>query len=142
MRTYVHTKTALKSLLIQGVFALCLCRLLNFILEAKEPYKVVLFGFKAFLIITGLALLYYYLRHLVPLRREEPGFPIVYVKDDGTVREVTEDEWAYLNWALPSDGGKPDVSLKTRYLEKFSSGGISGFIPRRRVPVGIIVSEL
>jgi hypothetical protein len=90
-------------------------------------------------LILLLAVIFFYLRHFVPLRKREPGFEYVYVENDGTVREVSEDDQAYLNTHFsPGDGGRP--SIKTRYKSRNGWGNISGFIPRRRVPRQLPIS--
>jgi hypothetical protein len=76
---------------------------------------------------------YFYLRYFIPLRKKEPGFEYVYVEDDGTVREVSEDDQNYLNTHFhPGDGARPYI--KTQYKSRNGWGNISGFISRRRVP--------
>jgi hypothetical protein len=95
-------------------------------------------GFWVALILSVLATLtvvfsYFYLRYFIPLRKKEPGFEYVYVEDDGTVREVSEDEQNYLNTHFhPGDGARP--YKKMRYNSRNGWGNLSGFIPRRRVP--------
>ena len=90
--------------------------------------------------LTSLAIVfsYFYLRYFIPLRKKEPGFEYVYVEDDGTVHEVSEDDQNYLNtYFSPGDGNRP--SIKTWYRGRNGWGSISGFIPRRRVPRRIVI---
>ena len=75
----------------------------------------------------------FYLFISFPLRPKEPGFEYVYVEDDGTVRELYDDEIEYLKTEfLPADRGRPYI--KSRYSSLTPVGEIGGYIPRRRVP--------
>lgn len=47
--------------------------------------------------VIGIFVLYFYMRHFMPLRQKEDGFRYVYVEEDGTVRELDEEEIEYLN---------------------------------------------
>ena len=77
--------------------------------------------------------LYIYFRLFAPLRKKEAGTEFVYVEDDGTVRELHQQEIDYLNAPFNyNDGARP--ILKKRYDEKNTDGKISGFILRQRVP--------
>ncbi|TSE07986.1 hypothetical protein [Aquimarina algiphila] len=74
-----------------------------------------------------------YLRYFIPLRPQENGFEYVYVNNDGTVRELYNDEIEYLNEKFhPADGARPYV--KSRYKSLTPDTKMSGFIQRNRVP--------
>ncbi|WP_459211402.1 hypothetical protein [Aquimarina rhabdastrellae] len=80
------------------------------------------------LIIIGI-----YIRHFMPLRKDEEGFEYVYVENDGSVRELLREEREYLEEEFePADGARPYV--KSRYKSKTPDGKIGGFIARNRVP--------
>jgi hypothetical protein len=71
-----------------------------------------------------------------PLRPREPGFKFVYVNQDGTVRELSPGERAYLSEDF--QGG--DLSrpyIKSRYKSRDGWGSLSGFIERRYVPARV-----
>lgn len=69
-------------------------------------------------------------------RQAKPGFKFVYVNQDGSVREVSPAERAYLSEEFtPADGGQPYI--KSRYKSRDGWGSQSGFILRRRVPAKI-----
>jgi hypothetical protein len=64
----------------------------------------------------------------------------IYVNEDGTARELTADEKAYLNTKFhPGDGARPYI--KERYGERTPDGKISGFLLRRRLPRRIQVAR-
>lgn len=68
-----------------------------------------------------------------PHRGTEPGFKFVYVNQDGSVRELSPSEQAYLSEKFPGgDSGRPYI--KCRYKSSDGWGSQSGFIERRRVP--------
>ena len=87
-------------------------------------------------IILGLLIfvgLYFYLKYFVPLRPNESGFKYVYVEEDGTVREIDNEDEEYLKTKFsPTDGARPYI--KSRYDELTPDKKISGFILRSRVP--------
>jgi hypothetical protein len=73
-----------------------------------------------------------------PRRPEEPGFKFVYVNQDGSVRELSPEERAYLSKEFPGgDSGRPYV--KTSYESRDGWGSRSGFIVRRRVPARLVI---
>lgn len=97
-------------------------------------------GWVILIVIIGLPFLIYYLRFLVPVRKKETGFEYVYVEDDGSVREVNEEEEKYLREVFhPADSGRPYI--KSRYTEKDGRGSIAGFIRRRRVRANIKIRK-
>lgn len=82
----------------------------------------------------------FYFRHIYALRSKGKGFEFVYVENDGVVRELDEEERAYLleNFYF-MDGNRPYI--KTRYRQLTPDGKISGFIRRVRVPKRIEIKE-
>ncbi len=69
-------------------------------------------------------------------RHRETGFDYVYVNQDGTVRELSDSEQAYLTESFsPGDGGRPYIKPHYEALDGWNS--ISGFILRRQIPAGI-----
>jgi hypothetical protein len=92
-----------------------------------------------FLIVITLLIVIYYLRNFVPLRKDDGGFPFVYVDTNGIVRELFDDEKEYLLTDFhPADGARPYI--KSRYSEKTPDGKISGYISRNRVPKRIKIN--
>lgn len=60
--------------------------------------------------------------------KQDP-YPYIYMEEDGSFRELTDDEKTYLEEKFhPADGGRPYV--KFRKAEKTSDGKNSGFIKR------------
>jgi hypothetical protein len=81
-----------------------------------------------------------YLKYFRALRPTENGFEFVYVEDNGTVRELDNEEVEYLKEEfLPNDGGRPYI--KTSYKDLTPDGKIGGFIYRIRVPKNIIITK-
>jgi hypothetical protein len=77
--------------------------------------------------------LYYYLKYFIPLRPVEQGFEYVYIEDDGSAREIDDEDIEYLKTKFePTDGARPYI--KSGYDELTPDNKISGFILRRRVP--------
>jgi len=71
--------------------------------------------------------------------RDERQF--VYVNQDGSVRELSHDERAYLSREFhPFDGGRPYVKKSYKSLNGW--GSTSGFLPRAAVPRGIVVEPV
>ena len=69
-------------------------------------------------------------------RPKEDGFKYVYVREDGSVRELTEDERGYLSTDFhPNDGARPYI--KFHFGAKTPDKKISGYIERRQVPAKI-----
>lgn len=69
-------------------------------------------------------------------RRREAGFDYVYVNQDGSVRELSGREQAYLTKVFdPCDGARPYIKSHYEVLDGWSS--ISGFILRRQIPASI-----
>ena len=123
----------MKNVLLNGLFAGLCTLLIELFLRAKQPWKFLAHGAAILFSALLLTLFILYLRHFLPLRRKEKGFEYVYVKEDGTVRELSEDEQVYLKTEFsPGDGARPYI--KTRYNGKTMMGSIKGYIERRRVP--------
>lgn len=67
-----------------------------------------------------------------PRRGAEAGFEFVYVNQDGSVRELSPSEQAYLSEKFaPTNGGRPYI--KSWYRSTLW-GSQSGFIKRNRIP--------
>ena len=72
----------------------------------------------------------------IPRRPSEPGFKFVYVNQDGSAREVSPAERAFLSTEFAGgDSGRPYV--KSSYKSRDGWGSLSGFIERRQVPARI-----
>jgi hypothetical protein len=67
--------------------------------------------------------------------RGASGF--VYVNQDGSVRELSPDEYDLSQEFHPGDGGRPYI--KTSYEGERWLGSVSGFLPRDLVPSGALV---
>lgn len=73
-----------------------------------------------------------------PRRGREAGFRFVYVNQDGTVREVSPGEQAYLSQEFSGDdGGRPYI--KSRFESADGWGSQAGFIDRRYGPARIAI---
>lgn len=87
----------------------------------------------AILSLAAVLVLWVYLRHSIPLRPQEDGFGYVHVDEDGSIRELDDEEREYLKTEFhPADGGRPYI--KSRYGQLTPDKKIWGFLPRRRVP--------
>jgi hypothetical protein len=65
------------------------------------------------------------------------GDALVYVNEDGSVRELTETEKKYVETEFsPLDGARPYI--KSRYLDR-TAWGIQGYLPRTQVPDGVSI---
>lgn len=65
------------------------------------------------------------------------GGALVYVNEDGSVRELTEAEKKYVDTEFsPLDGARPYI--KTRYEDR-TAWGIQGYLPRIQVPDGMFI---
>ncbi|WP_422091608.1 hypothetical protein [Tenacibaculum ovolyticum] len=90
-------------------------------------------------IILGIGIVY--LRYFIPLRPQENGFEYVHVNDDGTVRELYNDEVEYLNEEFhPTDGARPYI--KSRYKSLTPDKRMSGIIQRNRVPKKVEIENV
>lgn len=93
-----------------------------------------------FIFILVFIIIRFYFRHIYALRSKGKGFEFVYVENDGVVRELDEEEQAYLSEKFyPADGNRPYI--KTRYRQLSPDGKISGFIRRVRIPKRIEIKE-
>jgi hypothetical protein len=64
---------------------------------------------------------------------------LVFVNEDGSVRELTEDDNAYGDTEFsPFDGNRPYVKL--RYSDRTALGRLQGYLPRNEVPDGVPIS--
>lgn len=71
-----------------------------------------------------------------PRRTQEGGFKFVYVNQDGSARELSPAEQAYLSEEFAGgDSGRPYI--KSSYESHDGWGSQSGFIARRRLPARI-----
>jgi hypothetical protein len=87
----------------------------------------------ALIFLAILGLVGWFMFQTRPRRRREPGFEFIYVKDDGSARELDSDEREYLNTKFdPADGGRPYI--KFRYESLTPDGRISGYLRRRQLP--------
>ena len=76
-----------------------------------------------------------------PLRKDDLGFEYVYVEEDGSVRELYNDEVEYLNTEFsPADGARPYI--KTFYNDKTPDKKLWGFILRKKVPKRILIKSI
>jgi len=92
------------------------------------------------ILIIGLGVLVVYLRYFIPLRPKEDGFEFVYVEEDGSVRELNDDEVEYLKEEFsPGDGARPYI--KSRYSGLTPDKKIWGFLARNRVPKEIRIRK-
>lgn len=91
------------------------------------------FHFLLVLIVVGIASYGWRNRRRRP---REAGFPFVYINQNGTARELTAEERAYLETDFAGgDGGRPYI--KSNYKSKDGWGSISGFIERVKVPAHV-----
>ena len=68
------------------------------------------------------------------------GFEFVYVENDGTVRELDNDEIEYLQTKFePTDGARPYI--KSNYDKLTPDNKINGFIKREKVPKNIKITN-
>lgn len=73
-----------------------------------------------------------------PRRKREPGFEYVYVEDDGSARELDDDEREYLSTRFdPADGARPYIKFRNESLTP--DGLLGGYLRRRQLPKGIPV---
>jgi hypothetical protein len=72
---------------------------------------------------------------------DEGAFEYVYVNQDGSVRELSPNEQAYLEEEFsPFDGARPYI--KSSYESPDGWGSMSGFIPRKKVPTDISIEPV
>lgn len=94
---------------------------------------------KLFLFILAgivMAVAFYVVRILFsmrPRRAKESGFKYVYVNDDGSARELDEDERVYLSTEFHGgDGNRPYI--KSKYSSLTPDGKLRGYLWRRQLP--------
>ena len=64
-------------------------------------------------------------------------YPYVYVENDGSYRELAEDERDYLQENFhQADGARPYV--KFRYRSKTPDGKLGGYCKRSKLPKGLV----
>ena len=74
---------------------------------------------------------------MLPRRRPDD---FVYVNQDGSVRELSQDESAYVSETFhPADGARPYI--KRKQSSKDGWGSLSGFLLRRKVPQGVLIER-
>lgn len=67
-------------------------------------------------------------------------YPVIFVEDDGFVRELHQSERAYLETPFnPMDGGRPYV--KSSYEKKDGWGSVEGFCFRSDIPSHMIIHD-
>jgi len=65
------------------------------------------------------------------------GEALVYVNEDGSVRELTEAEKTYVDTEFSAlDGARPYI--KSRYFDRTASG-IQAYLPRSQLPRGMSI---
>ncbi|MCK0108905.1 hypothetical protein MWU58_06350 [Flavobacteriaceae bacterium S0825] len=70
------------------------------------------------------------------MKTEKEEFEYVYVENDGTVRELDNEEIEYLRTEFePTDGARPYI--KSSYNQLTPDNKISGFLQRNKVPKNI-----
>lgn len=75
---------------------------------------------------------------LMPRRRNQTGFPLVYVSLDGSVRELSEGEKEHVSQRFMfGDGARPWIKPTYRSLDGW--GNLSGYMERRRLPSRIAI---
>lgn len=88
------------------------------------------------LAIFGLAKVIPYLLSIRPLRPKEPGFRYVRINEDGSARELDEDEMDYLNTDFEGgDSGRPYIKENYRFLTP--DGKMHGYLWRCHLPKGV-----
>lgn len=81
--------------------------------------------------LTFIEIKYYNLQQFSPLINEE--FDYVFINEDGTAREITEAEKAFLSEKFhPNDGARPYI--KSTYEQVNLENRISGFLKRNKLP--------
>jgi hypothetical protein len=105
------------------------------------PYIVQMFILAVGVLIAYL--LYLVVRFLIkrrPRRPKEPGFEYIFVNEDGTARELDDDEVKYLSATYyGGDGNRPYIKLN--YEERTPDGKLHGYLRRRQVPKGIKIKS-
>jgi hypothetical protein len=104
---------------------------------------ILLWGFTAFvacavgLFLTGFARR----RDAEAMARGTYAKGFVFVNDDGSIRELTAEEQAFLNTEFDmADRGRPYV--KQRYSTRTPDGRLRGFLPRSEIPFGLRLARM
>ena len=64
---------------------------------------------------------------------------LIYVEDDGTARELTDEEKEYVDKDFsPLDGARPFI--KARYQQRNGWGELRGFLSRTKLPPGLKIN--
>lgn len=72
---------------------------------------------------------------------KQKSYPYVYVKNDGSFRELHKEEKEYLEEKFyPADGDRPYI--KSGYYSKTPDGDLSGFLRRSKLPKDIKPGEV
>ena len=77
-------------------------------------------------------------------RRRRAAMPnasevLVYINEDGSVRELTEADKKYVDTEFsPFDGARPYIKL--HYSQRTALGEIRGYLPRTEVPEGMPIN--
>jgi hypothetical protein len=75
-----------------------------------------------------------------PRRGKETGFRYIYVNDDGSARELTDDEQDYINTKFEGgDGARPYI--KSHYYSLTPDKKMKGFLWRRHLPRKITIES-
>jgi hypothetical protein len=99
--------------------------------------SLLLLGF-LILVVVCLAYLIPFLISSRPRRPKQPGFAYIYVKDDGSARELNDDEIDYLSAEFDGgDGGRPYI--KSNYGTLTPDGKMRGYLRRRQLPKSILI---
>jgi hypothetical protein len=96
------------------------------------------------LLLTGILLWALWTRRGFPHEREKDAGTyadhFVYVKEDGSARQLTADERNHLNTKFhPTDGGRPYI--KYCYGKIAPDGKISGYLLRKRLPRHVPIAD-
>jgi hypothetical protein len=68
----------------------------------------------------------------------KPSEVLVFIDDDGSARELTDAEQAYVDADFsPFDGARPYI--KSRYDQRNALGELRGFLQRQLLPAGLPV---
>ena len=100
------------------------------------PLLIILFPIILIWIITV------YIQDIFLTRRwPGPGFKYIKVNEDGTAREVTQEERDYLTQKFdPGDGARPYI--KFGYESRTPDGKLKGFLKRRHLPQNIVIEPV
>ncbi|HLM61509.1 MAG TPA: hypothetical protein VK308_11955, partial [Pyrinomonadaceae bacterium] len=69
------------------------------------------------IVVSIIGLIVWYKIQTRPRRKREPGFEYIYVEEDGSARELDEDEQIYLKTEFHGgDGNRPYIKLRYESL--------------------------